>query len=337
MERRKHLGLLCLCLAILLLLIIAPVPAFTHFGTYLLSHLTPTPLPPSPTAIPSTPTTIPPTPTPRPTPTPLPILTVRGTPPPVAASEFYMIDMDTQHVLANGNSVKTQPMASTTKIMTAFIAITSGNLAQPVTVHQDSLDRVAEDSSSANLRLGDTLSLQDMLYAMMLPSGNDAAIAIADALAGNTQNFVQRMNLFAYRLHLFQTHYANPDGLSLTPEEDLQHYTSAYDLTRLAEDALRLPLFAKIVHTDHYTLPATSTHAAYSWTTTDTLLDTYPGMLGVKTGFTYAAGYCLVFAAKRNGHELLGVVLHSSSEEQRNLDATTLLNWGFSLPLLSPT
>jgi D-alanyl-D-alanine carboxypeptidase (penicillin-binding protein 5/6) len=228
-------------------------------------------------------------------------------------------------------------MASTTKIMTALIAIESGDLTQPVTIHQDSLDRIAAGGSSSQLRLGDTLPLQDMLYALMLPSGDDAAFAIADALAGNAQNFVQRMNLFAYRLHLFQTHYANPDGLSLTPEEDLQHYTSAYDLSRLTEYALQIPLFARVVQTSHYSLPATARHAAYSWDNTNILLNSYTGMLGVKTGFTYAAGYCLVFAAKRNGHELLGVVMHSTGEAQRNQDATSLLNWAFSLPLLPPS
>lgn len=326
MERRTLLGLACFAVA-LLLLIAAPVLAFSPLGIRLLANT------PTPTAIP--PTTIPPTPTPRPTPTP--VLTVRGTPPTVVASIYYLVDMNDQHVLADQGSVKPVPMASTTKIMTALIAIESGDLNQPVTVHQDSLDRIAAGGSSAGLRMGDTLPLKDMLYGLMLPSGDDAAWAIADALAGNGPNFVQRMNLFAYHLHLFQTHYANPDGLSLTPEEDQQHYTTATDLARLAEYALSIPLFATIVQTSHYAIPATAMHAAYSWTNTNTLLTSYTGMLGVKTGFTYAAGYCLVFAARRNDQELLGVVLHSSSEEQRNQDAVALLNWGFSLPLLPPS
>ncbi|HTK10067.1 MAG TPA: D-alanyl-D-alanine carboxypeptidase [Ktedonobacteraceae bacterium] len=319
MERHALLGIICIIIAVLLL-IAAPLLAFTPPGNRLLAGQPPFP----------TPTPIPPTPTPQ------PVLTPRGTPPTVSASEYYLIDMNTHNVLADKNAVESRPMASTTKIMTALIAIQSGDLTLPVTVHQDALERIAEGGSSANLRLGDTIPLGDMLYGMMLPSGDDAAWAIADALAGNEQNFVQRMNLFAYHLRLFQTHYASPDGLSLTSEEDAEHYTSANDLARLTTYALSIPFFAKIVHTDHYAIPATATHAAYSWTNTNTLLVSYPGMLGVKTGFTYAAGYCLVFAAQRNGHELLGVVMNSSSEDLRNKDAVALLNWGFALPLLPP-
>jgi serine-type D-Ala-D-Ala carboxypeptidase (penicillin-binding protein 5/6) len=326
MERRKLLGVLCLGIAILLLIAV-PVLAFTPMGARLFIH--------QPVVVESSPTAIPATPTPRPT--PQPILTVRGTPPAISASAFYLVDMETDHVLASQNDVKPVPMASTTKIMTALIAIESGDLNQPVTIQQDSLERIAEGGSSAGLRVGDTLSLHDMLYALMLPSGDDAAVAIADTLAGSPQAFVQRMNLFAYHLRLFQTHYANPDGLSLTPEEDLQHYTTANDLSRLAEYALRIPFFAQVVHTEHYVVLASAAHARYDWTNTNTLLGSYTGMLGVKTGFTYAAGYCLVFAAERNGHMLLGVVLHSASEEQRVQDAVALLNWGFALPLLPPS
>ena len=99
---------------------------------------------------------------------------------------------------------------------------------------------------------------------------------------------------------------------------------------------MRIPLFDQIVQTSQYTLTATAQHHAYNWVTTNTLLTTYPGMIGIKTGHTNQAGWCLVFAAKRTGHSLMGVILDSPSVYQRDQAATTLLNWGFSLPLLLP-
>lgn len=285
-----------------------------------------------------TPTPSPPPFRPSPTPVPRPILTVQGFPPVVNATASYLVDMDTGHVLEDVHGEQILPMASTTKIMTAVIAIQTGDLDQSVTIQQDAFNRVHLDGgSSAQLVVGDTLPLRELVYGLMLPSGDDAAIAIADALAGSPDNFVQRMNLFAYHLHLFQTHYSNPDGLTLDDNlNDLQHYTTAADLVRLARYAMSLPLFAQIVQTKNHMLPANGQHHRYSWTNTNTLLESYTGMMGIKTGFTFAAGYCLVFAATRDGYHIIGVVLHSSSEVQRVKDVTTLLDWGFALPRKLP-
>jgi D-alanyl-D-alanine carboxypeptidase (penicillin-binding protein 5/6) len=282
---------------------------------------------------PNTPTPIPATPTPVPTPSP--VLTVRGTPPALQAKASYLVDTDTGNVLENVNGTQPLPMASTTKIMTALIAIQTANLNQPITVTQDELNQVPADASSAGLIAGDTLSLKDLLYGLMLQSGDDAALVIADALAGTTAKFVQRMNLFAYRFHLFQTHYTNPHGLN--PASDQEHYTTAANLTSLSEYAMHLPIFAQIVQTTSYQIAPTSQHHSYTWTNTNTMLASYQGMIGIKTGHTDAAGWCLVFAATRNGHHLMGAVLNSPTEAQRNQDVTTLLNWGFSLPMLPPT
>jgi D-alanyl-D-alanine carboxypeptidase (penicillin-binding protein 5/6) len=325
---RRFFAILLLVLAIGIV-IAAPVLVLTPYGRRTLGTLGLSTLAPTATPLP----TLPPTPTPP----PAPILTVVGTPPAIKASAAYLLDMDTGHVLDNVNGEKPMPMASTTKIMTALIAIQTGNLDQLITIGQDAYDRVHVDGgSSAQLVVGDKVPLKDLLYGLLLPSGDDAAVAIADGLGnGNKANFVQRMNLFAYRLHLFQTHYINPDGLTLTDNQD--HYTTAFDLVRLAEYAMSIPLFAQIVQTQTYELPATGLHHAYKWTNTNPLLGSYKGAVGIKTGFTYAAGYCLVFAAVRNGHHLIGVVLHSPSEAQRAQDATTLLNWGFSLPLRPPS
>ena len=288
--------------------------------------------------------TLTPSPTPMPLiltplPSPTPILTAKEALPAITSEAAYLLDADTGSVLADINGEQPMPMASTTKIMTALIAIQTGNLDQLVTIKQDAYDEVhLRDGSSAQLVVGDQIPLEDLLYGLMLPSGDDAAIAIADALAGTPELFVQRMNLFAYHLRLFQTHYLDPDGLTVYTADgpDPDHYTTAADLTRLARYAMSQSLFAQIVQTKKYTLAATALHHAYTWVTTNTLLDTYPGMTGIKTGYTVEAGYCLVFAATRNGHHLIGTVLHNAGDTARFNDAKALLNWGFTLPLLPP-
>ncbi|HLJ34506.1 MAG TPA: serine hydrolase, partial [Ktedonobacteraceae bacterium] len=266
----------------------------------------------------------------------------------------YLLDADTGNTLADINGETPLPMASTTKIMTAYIAIQTGDLNAPITIGQDAINEwINNDGSNAQLHVGDQISLKDLLYALLLPSGDDAAIAIADGIAGSPANFVRIMNAVAYRLHLYQTHYVNPDGLTYYSDHAHtiplpENQTSAYDLVRLAHDAMQLPLFAQIVETVKYTLPATSTHRAYNWLSTNDLLsataldgtpaDVYPGATGIKTGFTLEAGYCLVFSATRSSHHLIGVVLFSTNTliHQRFLDAKALLNWGFGLPVRVP-
>src|SRR2546430_5123957 len=132
---------------------------------------------------------------PAPTPTPDPVLTVQGTPPPIPSAATYLLDADTNHVLVNINGQKRLPMASTTKIMTALLAIRKGHLDQIVTVQQDAVDEVKKNGgSSAQLVMGDQIRLRDLLYGLMLPSGDDAAIAIANTISGSPASFVRLMN-----------------------------------------------------------------------------------------------------------------------------------------------
>ena len=312
--KRRILGIVLLILAIELILVI-PVLVFTPLGVHLLHDLAPSP-------------------------PPTPILTVVGTPPVVNARAVYLMDADTGHVLDDVHGEQRLPMASTTKIMTALIAIQKGNLDQVVTIQQDAFNEVQKhNGSSANLVVGDRIRLKDLLYGLMLPSGDDAAIAIADAVSGTTSNFVRTMNLFARQLHLTQTHYINPDGLTyMTPQgqPDPNQYTTAADLVRLTRSAMINPFFAQLVELQHYILPASTFHHAYTWDSIDTLLSTYPGATGVKTGYTLEAGYCLVFSAISGGHHLIGALLHEQDADQRFIDARTLLDWGFALPLRPP-
>src|SRR5260221_7541085 len=188
---------------------------------------------------------------PPPTPNPTPILTARGKPPAISATEAILLDDDTDHILDDLNGESPVPMASTTKIMTALIAIQVADLNTVVTIHQDAINEVIlHNGSSAQLQLGDQLTLHDLLYGLMFPSGDDAAIALADAVAGSPANFVNMMNLFAYRLRLFQTHYLNPDALTYYDANHHPlpgHYTPAYDLVPPARYAMSIPLFAQIV------------------------------------------------------------------------------------------
>ena len=176
-------------------IIAVPILVFTPMGSRLFDG-------PAPAATVTTPAFTPTTPTPTPKPTP--ILTARGKPPAISAAEAILLDNDTDHILDDLNGESPTPMASTTKIMTALIAIQVADLNKVVTIHQDAINEVIlHNGSSAQLQLGDQLTLHDLLYGLMLPSGDDAAIAIADAVGGSPANFVNMMNLFAYRLRLF--------------------------------------------------------------------------------------------------------------------------------------
>lgn len=296
------------------LVVVIPLLALTSFGGRLAKAFAPSP-----------------TPTPR-----LGLLAV-GTPPTVQAEAAYLMDADSGHVLLDVHGQERLPMASTTKITTAILTIETADLTQVVPIKQDAIDEVnTHQGSSAGLVVGDQIRLRDLLYGLMLPSGDDAAIAIADAVGGTVSTFVQQMNQYAQRLGLTQTHYLNPDGLTyLTSggQPDPTHYSSAADLVRLTRHALTNPVFAQLVQLQHFVLFPTNLQDKYVWDGINALLSTYPGATGVKTGFTEEAGYCLVFSATNGRHHLIGALLHEPDDNQRFVDARALLDWGLSLPV----
>lgn len=255
-------------------------------------------------------------------------------PPAVSAREAFLIDPTTGTIYLASDADQEVEMASTTKIMTAYVALTVGKLDQLITVGADANAATLQQeygASVADLQTGDVLSLQDLLYALLLPSGDDAAVAIADGIAGSQQNFVALMNVEAALLGLRHTHYSDVHGL-----DSSGLYTTARDLARLAGIAMRNPTFAEIVQTPSYTLPATANHGAFSWSNTNELLTPtgnyyFPGTIGIKTGYTGGAGGCLVFEARRPYGELLGVLLGEAVENTRFTDAAALLNWGFDI------
>lgn len=263
-------------------------------------------------------------PTPSATPTSPPL----HPPPYLTARAAYLLNPATGQAYLAINANAPLAMASTTKIMTAIVALTYGKLDQQITVDADAVALQNGVASVAGVRLGDRISLRDLLYALLLPSGDDAAVVIADGIAGSQDRFVRLMNLESLLLGLRSTHYVNVHGLDAAG-----HYTSAHDLAMVADFAMRFPIFRQVVGTTVYSLPATVTHHAYTWTTTNELFTTLPymGATGIKTGFTGGAGACLVFSATRLPGKLIGVVLGEPNEQARFTDAVALLNWGFGI------
>ena len=211
-------------------------------------------------------------------------------------------------------------MASITKIMTAVVALEHGSVTDTITVPRAA---AVIGQSSAYLFAGERLSMRDMLGAMLVKSGNDAAISIAIHVGGTEAHFVEMMNAKAAELGLTETHFANSHGLDAPG-----HHSSARDLAVLARYAMQKPSFRSIVRKKSIRIgPLGHKHKLAS---TDLLLGHYPGAIGVKTGNTNKAGYSVVSAAVRSGVTLYAVVLGTVSDARRFEDASTLLDWGFA-------
>ena len=231
----------------------------------------------------------------------------------VSARAAVVIDADTGETLFEQNADSRLPMASTTKIMTALVALGEGDLDRVYTVKPE---YAAVEGSSMYLQAGERLSLQDTLYGlMMLASGNDAAVAIAGECGGMTA-FVGKMNAKAAELGLTDTHFDNPNGL---PSDT--HYTTAHELAKITAAALKDPVFRQIVSTKSCTV---SGHALSNH---NRLLSMYDGAIGVKTGFTRAAGRCLVSAADRNGRTIIAVTLNDPNDWNDHME---MLDAGFA-------
>jgi serine-type D-Ala-D-Ala carboxypeptidase (penicillin-binding protein 5/6) len=225
-----------------------------------------------------------------------------------------------------------RPIASITKVMTAIVVIEAGQLDRKISVTQAAETYAEENSAtSAGLVPGDVLTTRQLLEGLLLPSGADAAYLLANAYGPGWRAFVRKMNAAARKLGMTSTHFANFDGLPWPTEYST--YSTPNDLMIMAKAAMKLAVLRSIVAQHRFYIEATSQHHEYHWKNTDLLLDRYRGAIGIKTGFTLGAGYCLLFEAKRGKHELLGVVLDSTNTEPgvRFSAAARLLNWGFQL------
>jgi D-alanyl-D-alanine carboxypeptidase (penicillin-binding protein 5/6) len=226
-----------------------------------------------------------------------------------------------------------RPMASITKVMTAFLVLRAGHLDRAITIPAAVTGYVlSHNASNAGLHPGDRLTARQLLYALLLPSGADAAYALARAYGPGIPRFVARMNAVARLLGMRQTHFSNFDGLPYPTS--YSNYSTAADLLRLGRAAMQRPLFRSVVAQRSYRITASPRHHAYRWKNHNPLLGRYPGAIGIKSGYTRAAGQCLLFEATRNGYSIIGVTLHSpgSITTINSGDATRILNWAFSHP-----
>ena len=225
-----------------------------------------------------------------------------------------------------------RPMASITKVMTALVVIRAGDLNQKITVPSAVVEYVREwDASNAGLHPGDKLTANQLLYGMLLPSGADAAYALAEAYGPGIGAFIAKMNAAAKLLGMTRTHFSTFDGLPWpTP---YSNYSTAANLLTLGRVAMQSAVFRSIVDQRSYRIAAGPGHHAYLWQNLDPLLGHYPGAIGIKPGYTGAAGQCLLFEATRNGYSVIGVTLHSpgSINALNRADATRILNWAFGL------
>ena len=232
----------------------------------------------------------------------------------VPAKGAVLIDSESGRILFAQNANEMLPEASCTKIMTALIALENSALSEDVTAGKNAH---GVEGTSLYLSEGETLSMEQMLYGLMLRSGNDAAVAIAEHISGSVDRFAEQMNAHAAALGADAV-FVNPHGL---PADG--HAASAHAMTLIARAAMRLPLFREIVSTRRATIPWVGNDYARVLTNKNRLLESYPGATGVKTGFTKAAGRCLVFSAQRDGMELIGCVLNCPDwfgEAERMLD-----------------
>lgn len=239
--------------------------------------------------------------------------------PQVSADAFLIMDVTTGTTLYEKNACRLMAPASTTKILTAILALEHGNLQDIVTV---SLHAAYTTGSSVHLTPGEKLSLDDLLVGLLLRSGNDSAVAIAEHIAGSEQKFADLCNLRAKELGAQNTTFHNPHGLPAPG-----HRTTAYDLALLTRHALlTLPRFAEIVSAREDTIDWDGRPYDRQLRNTNKLLWMFAGADGVKTGTTKEAGQCLVSSATRDGQQIIAVVLHSSN---RWSDSARLLQYGF--------
>lgn len=239
--------------------------------------------------------------------------------PDTGAVSACLIDAEDNAVLYGKDEDRIMHPASTTKIMTAIIALESGKLDEPLVITPYAVNT---EPSSLGLRLGDRITLREALAGMLLVSGNDAAVAVAETVAGSVPEFARLMNEKARSLGAYNTHFLNPHGLTAQG-----HYSTAHDMAIIAAYAMKNPLFREMVGRTSYNMKYMDGHTKYVTTTNRFLKSGFPGANGIKTGFTNAAGDCLVASATRGLKTMIAVFYN---DDYRWDDAPTWLEFGFS-------
>jgi serine-type D-Ala-D-Ala carboxypeptidase (penicillin-binding protein 5/6) len=224
-----------------------------------------------------------------------------------------------------------RPIGSIVKVMTALVVLRAGHLNQVITVPKSVVGylKKQDQPSTAGLIPGDKLTARELLEALLLPSGCDAAYTLAMAYGPGLDAFIAKMNAEAQQMGLTDTYFSNFDGLPWPTEHST--WSTPANLITLGRHAMRYGVFTGIVRQTSYSLPAGDGHHAYQWQNTNPLIGTYAGATGIKTGDTKAAGNCLLFEAVRNGLTLIGVTLGTPGDDISDTGpvATKVLNWGF--------
>lgn len=232
-----------------------------------------------------------------------------------------IFDRNAKMIIYGKNKNVKCPMASTTKIMTATIVLEKvEDLSKIVTITSKA---AGTGGSRLGLKKNDTISIMDLLYGLMLKSGNDAAVALAIEVGGTIEGFAELMNKKAEELGLLNTHFVTPHGL-----DNDEHYTTATELAKLTDYALKNSKFANIVATKNYTI--TINGYSKNINNTNELLGTLNGVIGVKTGFTNGAGRCLVTEVKRGDYDIITIVLGADTKKDRTRDSIKLIEYAFS-------
>ena len=240
--------------------------------------------------------------------------------PTINSRAAIIIDRKSKTILYGKSEKEKRKMASTTKIMTATIVLENSNLNDIVEVSKKS---AGTGGSRLGLKTGDKITVHDLLYGLMLCSGNDAAVALAEHVGGSVEGFADLMNKKAQELNLTNTHFVTPHGL-----DNDDHYTTAYELALLTDYALKNKVFAQIVNTKNYTVTINGNSKNLS--NTNELLGSLNGVYGVKTGFTNGANRCLVTACKRNDLDIICIVLGADTKKFRTQDSIKLIEYTFN-------
>ncbi len=238
--------------------------------------------------------------------------------PAVTAEAAVVMNLNTGEVIYGKNEHERRPPASLTKVMTGYLLIKQADLQKPVTVSEQA---ASTGESSLNLKTGDILTVNNLLYGALMKSANDACVALAEETAGREETFAEWMNLQACLLGCSNTRFANSNGLPAK-----EHYSSAYDLAVMTRAAMQQDIFADIVQTQQYRVQWMDGRQMLV-RNTNRLLREYPGAIGVKTGTTNEAGQCLIAVAEKEGKRVAVVVLKSRN---RFYDAVQLLDYGLS-------
>lgn len=245
---------------------------------------------------------------------------VRNASPRLLSGSAIVMDTISKRILYEKDAFVKRPMASTTKIMTAIIAVEKCSLNSMVTISKKAAD---VGGSNIHLKKDQKVRMEDLLYGLMLSSGNDAAIAIAEHIGGSVEKFAELMNNKAKQIGAFDTSFVTPHGL-----DKYNHYSTAYDMALIANYALKNEVISTIVKTKERTIEL-GNGVKRTLKNTNEMLYGYEGADGVKTGFTGMAGRCLVTSATRDRWKVISVVLGSSTKKIRTMDSRKLLNYAF--------